>query len=225
MPHSISLAVWSNRRRLWLGPRNHLLSGRHASLSRPRAPVLDVGAANLTAQGEVFNLKSLADFAGNYFEVVEAVVRACGARRVSIRLSPLSPVNDIGLDSDPQRTYSCVIERLNGFGLAYAHIIEGITQGPRDVPFGFDLQVLGRLFKGAYMANNDYDLELALAVRRTGRADLIAFGRTFIANPDLPERLRTRAPLNTPDHATFFEGRHRSYTVYPFLEATERRHR
>jgi N-ethylmaleimide reductase len=155
-------------------------------------------------------------------EVVEAVVGVCGAERVGIRLSPVSPVNDIGPDSDPEATYSYVVQRLNAFGLAYLHIIEGVTQGPRDVPGSFDFQILRRLFKGRYIANNGYDLELALKARRQNLADLIAFGRLYIANPDLVERLRIGAPLNVPDRATFFGGGAAGYTDYPFLKPAER---
>lgn len=152
-------------------------------------------------------------------DVVEAVATVCGGRHVGIRLSPLSPVNDLALDSDPQSTYGYVIERLNHFDLAYLHVIEGVTQGPREVPLGFDLQILRREFKGAYIANNGYDLPLALEARHTNRANLIAFGRPYIANPDLVERLRAGAPLNAPDGATFFGGGAHGYTDYPFMEA------
>ena len=155
-------------------------------------------------------------------EVVEAVVGVCGAERVGIRLSPVSPVNDIGPDSDPETTYGYVVQRLSAFGLAYLHIIEGVTQGPRDVPDSFDFQILRRSFKGRYVANNGYDLELALKARRQNLADLIAFGRLYIANPDLVERLRIGAPLNVPDRATFFGGGAAGYTDYPFLKPAER---
>lgn len=151
-------------------------------------------------------------------EVVEAVAAACGGGHVGIRLSPLSPVNDLALDSDPESTYGYVVERLRDFNLAYLHVIEGITQGPREVPLGFDLQILRRAFKGAYIANNGYDRALALEARRTNHADLIAFGRPYIANPDLVERLRAGAPLNIPDRATFFGGGAHGYTDYPFME-------
>jgi N-ethylmaleimide reductase len=155
-------------------------------------------------------------------EVTEAVARVCDAKRVGIRLSPVSPVNDIGPDSDPEATYSYVVERLNPFGLAYIHVIEGETRGPREVPSGFDLQILRRAFKGLYIANNGYDLTLALNARDRNLADLIAFGRLFIANPDLVERLRTGARLNVPDRATFFGGGTQGYTDYPFLMPEER---
>ena len=155
-------------------------------------------------------------------DVTEAVVGVCGGERVGIRLSPVSPVNGADLDSDPAATYAYVVERLNTFGLAYIHIIEGATQGPREVPGGFDLHILRRSFKGLYIANNGYDLELALEARRRNLADLISFGRLYIANPDLVERLRIGARLNVPDRATFFGGGVAGYTDYPVLTPAER---
>jgi N-ethylmaleimide reductase len=150
-------------------------------------------------------------------EVAQAVVEECGGERVGIRLSPLNRGNGADLDSDPAGTYGYVVERLNAFGLAYIHVIEGATQGPREVPGGFDLQVLRRAFNGLYMANNGYDLDLALQARQRNLADLIAFGRLYIANPDLVERLRSSAPLNVPERETFFGGGARGYTDYPTL--------
>jgi len=155
-------------------------------------------------------------------DVTEAVTRVCGGQRVGIRLSPVSPVNGADLDSDPAGTYAYVVEQLNAFGLAYIHIIEGATQGPREVPGGFDLHILRRSFKGLYIANNGYDLELALEARRRNLADLISFGRLYIANPDLVERLRIGARLNVPDRATFFGGGAAGYTDYPVLTPAER---
>jgi N-ethylmaleimide reductase len=150
-------------------------------------------------------------------EVADAVAGICGGDRVGVRLSPVAPVNGAGLDSDPAGTYLRAVAQLNAFGLAYVHVIEGATQGPREVPGGFDLQVLRRAFDGLYMANNGYDLELARQARRRNHADLIAFGRLFIANPDLVERLRIGGPLNAPDAATFFGGGAEGYTDYPAL--------
>ena len=150
-------------------------------------------------------------------EVAQAVVEECGGERVGIRLSPLNRGNGADLDSDPAGTYGYVVERLNAFGLAYIHVIEGATQGPREVPGGFDLQVLRRAFNGLYMANNGYGLDLALQARQRNLADLIAFGRLYIANPDLVERLRSSASLNVPERETFFGGGARGYTDYPTL--------
>ena len=148
-------------------------------------------------------------------EAVEAVVKVWGADRVGIRISPVSPVNDSGPDSDPAATYGLLVERLNPFGLAYLHVVEGATQGPRAVAGGFDLQRLRRAFSGLYMANNGYDLALALAARRDGLADLVCFGRPFIANPDLVARLRTGAPLAEIDRDTLYRGGAEGYTDYP----------
>jgi N-ethylmaleimide reductase len=155
-------------------------------------------------------------------EVTEAVVGVWGGKRVGIRLSPVSPVNGADLDSHPADTYAYVVERLNAFSLAYIHIIEGATQGSREVPDGFDLQILRQSFKGLYIANNGYDLGLALEARRRNLADLISFGRLYIANPDLVERLRIGARLNVPDRATFFGGGAAGYTDYPILTPAER---
>lgn len=155
-------------------------------------------------------------------EVAEAVAGICGGERVGVRLSPLSPVNDAALDSDPEGTYAYVVEKLNAFSLAYIHIVEGVTQGAREVPGGFDLQILRRAFRGRYIANNGYDLALALEARRRNLADFVAFGRLYIANPDLVERLRIGAPLNVPVRATFFGGGAAGYTDYPALTAAEK---
>jgi len=155
-------------------------------------------------------------------EVTEAVAGVCGGEHVGIRLSPISPVNGAALDSDPAATYGYVVERLNAFNLAYMHIVEGATQGPREVPGGFDLQILRRSFKSRYIANNGYDRELALEARRHNLADLISFGRLFIANPDLVERLRIGGPLNVPNRATFFGGGAAGYSDYPVLTPAER---
>ena len=127
-------------------------------------------------------------------EAVAATVGAWSADRVGIRFSPISPANDIA-DSDPRPVFEAAVRVINRFDLAYMHVVEGATQGPREVPGGFDLQLLRRAFKGLYMANNGYDLDLAVRARATGAADLIAFGRPFIANPDLVERMKAGAPL------------------------------
>ena len=154
-------------------------------------------------------------------EVTAAVADVCGGERVGIRLSPLSPVNGAALDSDPAATYGYVVAQLNAFGVGYIHVIEGVTQGPRDVPGGFDLQRLRRSFDGLYMANNGYDLALAREARRRDRVDLVSFGRLYIANPDLVERLRAGAPLNVPDRSRFFGGGPAGYTDYPTLTPAE----
>lgn len=149
-------------------------------------------------------------------EIVAAVTKAIGADRVGIRISPLSTFNETQ-DSNPEALYAYLVEELNRFDLAYLHVIEGQTGGERAVAGGFDLSLLRRLYTGTYMANNGYSLDLAIEARRTGAADLVAFGRPFIANPDLVERLRTGAALNTPDQNTFYGGGEQGYLDYPTL--------
>jgi len=147
-------------------------------------------------------------------EAVEAVLKVWDKSRVGIRLSP-APVNDAA-DSDPQALFSHVVERLDGLGIGFIHMIEGATQGDRNaVPV--DYAGLRRSFRGAYIANNGYDHAMASEAVASGRADLVAFGRLYIANPDLAERFRLNAPLNAPDRATFYGGGAEGYTDYPSL--------
>jgi N-ethylmaleimide reductase len=152
-------------------------------------------------------------------EIAKAVSTEIGADKTGIRISPVTPANDIS-DSNPQPLFDYIVDHLNALNLAYIHVIEGATGGPRDVA-PFDYASLRKRFKGAYMANNGYDLALANQVLAAGAADLIAFGKPFISNPDLVERLKTGAPLNEPDRATFYGGGAKGYTDYPTLKAAE----
>jgi len=150
-------------------------------------------------------------------EVAKVVTAEAGAERTGIRISPVTPSNDIS-DSKPQPLFDYIVDHLNALKLVYIHVIEGATGGPRDVA-PFDYLSLRKRFKGAYVANNGYDFDLANKVIAAGEADLIAFGKLFIANPDLVERLKRGAPLNAPDKATFYGGGAKGYTDYPALEA------
>jgi N-ethylmaleimide reductase len=150
-------------------------------------------------------------------EVARAVVAEVGAERTGIRISPVTPANDIS-DSNPQPLFDYIVDHLNALKLVYIHVIEGATGGPRDIA-PFDYHSLRNRFKGAYIANNGYDFTLANKVLEANEADLIAFGKLFIANPDLVERFKRGAPLNTPDKATFYGGSDKGYTDYPALES------
>ena len=150
-------------------------------------------------------------------EVAKAVVAEVGAERTGIRISPVTPSNDIS-DSNPQALFDYIVDHLNALKLVYLHVVEGATGGPRDIA-PFDYRSLRNRFKGAYIANNGYDLELASKTLAANDADLIAFGKLFIANPDLVERFRRGAPLNTPDKNTFYGGDAKGYTDYPALES------
>lgn len=154
-------------------------------------------------------------------EVTEAVVGVWGGERTGLRLSPVSPANDIA-DSDPMAVFGQAVAAVNRFDLAYVHFVEGATGGDRDIAPDFDFAALRRAFNGLTMMNNGYDLALAEQALREGRADLIAFGRPFISNPDLVERLRRGAPLAKADHATFYGGDARGYTDYPALDGEQR---
>jgi N-ethylmaleimide reductase len=148
-------------------------------------------------------------------EVVDACVAEIGAGRVGIRLSPLTPFNDLA-DSNPQAVFGYLIEALNQRGIAFIHFIEGATGGPRDLP-GFDYAAARQAFKGTYIANNGYDRQMAIDAIESGKADAIAFGRMFISNPDLVERLKLNAALNEPNPSTFYTPGPVGYTDYPTL--------
>ena len=148
-------------------------------------------------------------------EVVDACVAEIGAGRVGIRLSPLTSFNDVR-DSHPQSVFGYLVEELNTRGIAFIHFIEGETGGPRDVT-GFDYAWARQAFKGTYIANNGYTREMAIDAVDTGKADAIAFGRAFIANPDLVERFKLNAPLNAPNPSTFYTPGPVGYTDYPAL--------
>ncbi|MDO8387918.1 MAG: alkene reductase [Polaromonas sp.] len=154
-------------------------------------------------------------------EVTRGITDAVGGGKTGIRLSPVTPAND-AKDSDPQALFDYVVRQLATLNLAYIHIIEGATGGPRvidDRPFDYAaLKAAYRTAggKGAWMVNNGYDKALAEKAVADG-ADLVAFGRPYIANPDLVERLKANAPLNTPDKTTFYGGREKGYTDYPTL--------
>ena len=154
-------------------------------------------------------------------EVTRAVAHAIGGDRTGIRLSPVTPANDI-VDANPQPLFEYVVQQLAPLDLAYLHVIEGSTGGPREiVDRPFDYAALRQAWRdaggtGAWMVNNGYDLPLAEQALDNG-ADLVAFGRSFIANPDLVARLHRGGPFNKPDRATFYGGAEKGYTDYPAL--------
>jgi N-ethylmaleimide reductase len=152
-------------------------------------------------------------------EVSKAVAAEAGAERTGIRISPVTPANDVS-DSNPQPLFDYIVDGLEALKLTYIHVIEGATGGPRDIA-PFDYASLRKRFKRAYMANNGYDFELAEKQLAANAADLIAFGKPFISNPDLVERLKTGAPLNEWDKATFYGGGARGYTDYPTLPSKQ----
>jgi len=142
-------------------------------------------------------------------EVVEVVSTVFGAARVGVRLSPINPFNDMA-DSNPQATFDYVAAQLGGRGLAYLHVFQA-----GDAPF--DWRQFRQAFGGTLVVNGGYDRAKAEAAIESGTADLVAFGTGFLANPDLVTRLKTNAPLNAPNVATFYGGGAEGYTDYPTL--------
>ncbi|CAM3774688.1 N-ethylmaleimide reductase [Pseudomonas reidholzensis] len=148
-------------------------------------------------------------------EVTAAVIAEIGADRTGLRLSPVSPANGV-FSSDPQAQFDYIVDQLNALGIVYLHVVEGATGGPRDVA-PFDFAALRQRFNNTYIANNGYDLDLATAHLAQGKADLIAFGRPYIANPDLVARFQANAPLSAFDPATLYGGGAAGYIDYPTL--------
>jgi N-ethylmaleimide reductase len=148
-------------------------------------------------------------------EVTKAVTNEIGADRTGIRISPVTPSNDL-TDSNPQKLFEYIVDGLSAEKLVYIHVVEGATGGPRDVA-PFDYQSLRKRFHGTYIANNGYDLKLAERVLAANEANLIAFGKLFISNPDLVERLKKGADLNPWNQPTFYGGDAKGYTDYPTL--------
>lgn len=151
------------------------------------------------------------------FEVTKVCAEAIGADRLGVRISPVSTAGD-SRDSHPQALFNHVVEGLSPVGLAYVHVVEGETGGARDsIPF--DYAALRDRFDGVWIVNNGYDRQMAIEAIASGRADLVSFGRLFIANPDLVERLSKNAPLNKLfGQDTLYGGGAHGYTDYPTLE-------
>lgn len=154
-------------------------------------------------------------------DVVEALCAVWGGNRVAVRLSPSGKFGTMS-DSDPACTFGFAADALNSFGLAYLHVIEPRIRGCEDLEAGAPAVAsknLRRIFKGPIIAAGGFTREGADAILATRDADLVAFGRYFISNPDLPERLREGATIAPYDRDTFYGGDHHGYTDYPRLAA------
>jgi N-ethylmaleimide reductase len=149
-------------------------------------------------------------------EVMEAVIGEAGEDYVGVRISPVSSANDMH-DSHPLELFTQVVQILDHLKPVYLHVIEGQTNGPREIDPSFDFQQLRRTFHGTYMANNGYTLKLAVESMNEGKVDLVAFGVPFIANPDLVDRFRRNTPLAVSDPGAFYGGGAKGYTDYPAI--------
>ena len=163
-------------------------------------------------------------------EVINAIVAEIGGGRTGLRLSPVTPVNFVKQDSDAQGLFNYFVEQLAPLELAFIHVIEGATGGPRDVA-PFDYAALRSRFKkgnerGAWIVNNGYTRAMAISAVASGTADMVAFGKPFISTPDLVNRLRLDAPLAALNSDFLHRGGAVGYTDYSTLDPalTEKMH-
>lgn len=154
-------------------------------------------------------------------EVTDAAVSVWGHDRVGVRISPGTKFNSMS-DSNPDVTFGYVAERLNEFGLAYLHVIEPRMYGSKLVENGLPAIASTQMrkgFKGSIITAGGFEPDTAESALQRGEADLVAFGRYFISNPDLPKRIRQGLPLNAYDRPTFYGGDAHGYTDYPFYDS------
>ena len=147
------------------------------------------------------------------FEVLTAVTAAIGADRVGLRLSPLNSYNSM-IDSDPIALISFLADKLNAYKLAYLHVMRADFFG---VQKGDVMTVAREKYKGVLVGNMGYTPEEAEQAIQDGKLDAVAFGTSFLANPDLPARIQAGAALNAPDATTFYTPGAKGYTDYPTL--------
>jgi N-ethylmaleimide reductase len=151
-------------------------------------------------------------------EVARATVAAIGAHRVGIRLSPHGVFNSTGEFPGVAAQYLALVRELSGMGLQYVHVLDHSAMGAPPVPAELKVQ-LRAAFEGVFILAGGFDRASAESALQAGHADLIAFGRPFLANPDLVDRMRVDGPLNDPDPATFYTPGPKGYTDYPVLGA------
>ena len=150
-------------------------------------------------------------------EAVEQVLESWDNKQIGVRISPTVDFNDMK-DDNPLETFSVAVERLNGYGLGYLHVVEQAQDSKGSVEDALALSGhLRTLWKGLYVVNGGYDGPRGEEAMRIGHADAVAYGRAFLANPDLPRRLQLGAALNEPDPTTFYGGGAAGYTSYPTL--------
>ena len=161
---------------------------------------------------------AIANRARLMLEVVDAVAGVFTHGRVGLRISPLNSYNDMR-DSDPVGLTTHLCEALSPRGLSYLHVMRADFLGQQH---GDVLGPARRAFKGPLVANMGYTPEEAAQAVESGAVDAIAFGTAFLANPDLPARIKAKAPLNTPDQSTFYMGGAKGYTDYPTMAGAAR---
>ena len=154
-------------------------------------------------------------------EVVEAVIDAIGKDKVGIRLSPFGVFNDMPLYDDMERDYTYLAERLDECGPLYIHLVDHSSMGAPPVPDSIK-ETFRKVFTGTLILSGGYDAKRAESDLTAGKCDLIAVGKPFLANPDLPLRWQIGAAENAPDMETFYTPGPRGYTDYPLLPDKKR---
>jgi N-ethylmaleimide reductase len=149
-------------------------------------------------------------------EVARAAAAAIGRDRLGIRLSPYGVFNATGAYAEVEPQYLALTRELSELGILYVHVLDHSSMGTPPVPAQFKTQLRGH-FKGVFILAGGFDRDSAERALTEKRADMIAFGRAFLANPDLPKRFQLNAALNTPDQTTFYIPGPKGYTDYPTL--------
>ncbi len=156
-------------------------------------------------------------------ETVDALLEVLPASRIGVRLTPSGGAGG-SYDDDPETLYVAAAKAISGKGLAYLHVVRPNSHGGGDEDATAGCSLLSKMrdaFDGVFIANGGFTPEEAEEWVREGRADAIAFGRLFLANPDLPARIAQDGPYNEPDQDTFYGGDEKGYVDYPTLEKTE----
>lgn len=150
-------------------------------------------------------------------EVTERVLEVWNQKRIGVRISPTGTFNDMH-DDNPEETFGLAVERLNSYRIGYLHVVESTQDGRQNNERDWALlRHLRKQWNGFYIVNGGYDGARGKEAVLSGYADAVAYGRAFLANPDLPKRLELGVPLNEPDQQTFYGGDARGYTDYPYL--------
>jgi N-ethylmaleimide reductase len=165
---------------------------------------------------------SLENRARFVMEIIEAVSAETGPQKTGIRFSP-SGTNQGIHDSNPKRSYTYILERLNDFNLAYVHLeepthdVSSLENYPSNVT-----EYFRNIYEGTIITCVNYDRQSGIKAIEENKADLVAYGRLFLANPDLPERFAANAQLNKPDRGTFYGGDAEGYIDYPFMDKSKK---
>ncbi len=152
----------------------------------------------------------------NLLHSLELIIKAIGADKVGLRLSPSGTFNDM-TDSNPQKHFTYICNELNKYKLAYLHIIDALEGDIRHGANVVELSILRDAYKGILIVNGGYNKEKGNKAIKDSLADAVTFGELFISNPDLPERFKTNSRLNKADPETFYSQDEKGYTDYPTL--------